>query len=350
MRVEGPPTTTLPDVFVRYRPLITQGLRTALAEGTLPLYDMLRYHMGWIDEEGRPAESNSGKAVRPALCLFACEAVGGRATQALAAAVAIELIHNFSLLHDDIQDGDTHRRHRPTVWYRWGLSHGLNAGDALFVLGQMAVCGNIGEPLPPAMALRVSRLLTRACADMIEGQVLDLTFEQRPSIGVRDYLQMIGKKTGALLECSVHMGSLVGAREQATVEAMRTFGKGLGLLFQVRDDVLGIWGSPEKTGKPAGSDIQRRKKSLPIVHALESARGTARDRLLAIYRKHDPLTQEEIADVLQLLRDLGSEQFCQDLAREHAEQSLRMLAGAAISPAARRECDELTRFLMEREY
>ncbi len=341
---------TLPDVFIRYRPVINDGLRSVLDEGRLPLYDMLRYHMGWIDEEGRPAEANAGKAVRPALCLFACEAVGGRASQALRAAVAIELIHNFSLVHDDIQDGDTHRRHRPALWYRWGHSHGVNAGDAMFVLGQQAVFRGAGDPLAPAKALEVSRILTRACAEMIEGQALDLSFEQRPSAPVRDYLTMIAKKTGALLECSLHMGALIGARDARTVEAMRAFGKGLGFLFQVRDDMLGIWGEPEKTGKPAGSDILRRKKSLPIVHALATAAGPARERLRAIYKKDAPLAAGEVADVLGIMDGLGTERFCHGLAREHAEESVRELTGVELTPAARRECEELTSFLLERDF
>ncbi len=341
---------SLPEVFSRYRPAISAGLRDALGQGDLPLYDMLRYHMGWLDEEGRPTEANAGKAVRPALCLFACEAVGGQATQALPAAVAIELIHNFSLIHDDIQDGDTHRRHRPTVWYRWGHAHGVNAGDAMFVLGQEVLFRGHAGGLPPATALEVSRILTRACTEMIEGQVLDLSFEQRPSVPVRDYLVMIGKKTGALLECSLHMGALIGARDRAAVEAMRGFGKELGCLFQVRDDMLGIWGSPDKTGKPAGSDVHRRKKSLPIVHALATATGPARDRLVTIYKRDAPLSDDEVADVLAAMDSLGTQRFCYDLAKEHAAQSVEELAGIELAPAARRECEELAQFLLEREY
>ncbi|MEE9285706.1 MAG: polyprenyl synthetase family protein [Dehalococcoidia bacterium] len=340
----------LPDVFTRYRPAIDTGLRAALAGGTTSLYDMLRYHMGWLDEDGQPADGNSGKAVRPALCLFACEAAGGLASQALPAAVAVELVHNFSLIHDDIQDGDTERRHRPTVWYRWGHSHGLNAGDAMFVLGHQALGLANGDGLPPETALAVSRILTHACAEMIEGQVLDLSFEQRSTVCVDDYLAMIGKKTGALLECSLHMGSVIGCRDQAIIQAMRGFGKGLGLLFQVRDDMLGIWGAQDKTGKPAGSDIHRRKKSLPMVYAMEKVQGAARDCLVQIYRKDAPLTDRDIEDVLDVLNDLSTEEVCRHLAGQQAERSLAELDAVELSPAARRECEELTRFLLEREY
>ncbi len=338
----------LPDVFTRYRPAIDAGLRQALDGGASDLYAMLRYHMGWLDEEGRPTEGASGKAVRPALCLFACEAAGGVAEQALPAAVAIELVHNFSLIHDDIQDGDTERHHHPTVWYRWGHSHGVNAGDAMFVLGHQALIASDG--LAPRTALAVSRILTRACAEMIEGQVLDLTFEQRASVGVEEYLRMIGKKTGALLEGSLHMGAVIGCEDPATIEAMRCFGNALGLLFQVRDDMLGVWGVAERTGKPVGSDIHRRKKSLPIVHALETAEGAGRERLVEIYRKDAPLDEADIESVLGVLADLGTQQVCEAIADKQADRSVAELDTVELSPKARRECEELTQFLLKRDY
>ncbi len=340
----------LPDVFTRYRPAITQGLRDALTDSELPLYGMLRYHLGWQDEHGKPLEANSGKAVRPALCLFACEAVGGQWSTALPAAVAIELIHNFSLVHDDIQDGDTHRRHRATVWYLWGHSHGVNAGDAMNILGNLAMFGSDGAALPPQTALTASRILTKACADMIEGQVLDLSFEQRANIRVDDYLLMISKKTGALLAASFHMGAAIGTHEARTTSEMLEFGKELGLLFQVRDDMLGVWGKPEVTGKSAANDIHRRKKSLPVVHALEHAKGASRDRLLAIYKSESPLTEKDLSDVLTIFAEVGSARYCEELARQTAEASLRHIESVEMSLAAKRECAEMTRFLLEREY
>lgn len=340
----------LPSVFTRYRPAITQGLREALTESDLPLYGMQRYHLGWQDEHGKPLEANSGKAVRPALCLFACEAVSGQWRTALPAAIAVELIHNFSLVHDDIQDGDTHRRHRATVWYLWGHSHGVNAGDAMNILGNLAMFGGDGAALPPQTALTASRILTKACADMIEGQVLDLSFEQRAAVRVDDYLVMISKKTGALLAASLHMGAAIGTREERTTAAMLEFGKGLGLLFQVRDDMLGVWGKSEVTGKSASNDIHRRKKSLPVVHALEHAKGPSRDRLQTIYKSDTQLTDADLADVLTIFTEVGSARYCEELAQQTASASLRHIETIEIAPQAKRECAEMTRFLLEREY
>lgn len=341
----------LPDVFSRYRPFVDERLKVALDRGDLPLYKMLRYHMGWLDEEFRPSAANTGKAVRPALCLFACEAVGGDWRRALPAAASVELVHNFSLVHDDIQDGDTERRHRKTLWYLWGHSHGLNAGDAMNVLANLALAEDAGCNLQPATALQVSRLLTTACAEMIEGQTLDLSYEQRPTVSVGDYLLMIGKKTGALLEASLHIGATIGAQDARTVEGMRRFGKGIGLLFQVRDDVLGVWGKEETTGKPAGSDLRRRKKSLPVVHALQQGRQqSAAQRFGEIYATKDALTEEQVASLLGALNELGTLAFCEGLAEQQARATLTELDSLELRPSARRECEQMVRFLVERDF
>jgi geranylgeranyl diphosphate synthase type I len=342
--------TALPDAFSRYRTQLDDALRAAIGDQDHPLYDMLRYHMGWQDETGRAIDVGTGKGVRPALCLFACEAVGGSWKTALPAAVAIELIHNFSLIHDDIQDGDKERRHRPTVWYIWGHSHGMNAGVAMNVLANRVLAPNGSSSLPAEMALQVSSILTSACREMIEGQVLDLGFEQRSTVRVSDYLTMIGKKTGALLESSLHMGAVIGTDDSRFIKAMSAFGTEIGFMFQVRDDMLGIWGVQDKTGKPTGSDIHRRKKSLPIVHALETAEGSARERLLSIYRAHKPLTETDIADVISIMDELDTAGFCSSLAKEHGELGLQALSEAELGPKARAECEEMTAFLLERDY
>ena len=343
-----PTTMRVPDVFTRYRPAVEAGLRSALDEDS-PLFGMLRYHLGWTDESGAPIEANSGKAVRPALCLFSAESVGGSVEQALPAAVALELIHNFSLVHDDIQDGDTQRRHRPTVWSLWGISHGLNAGAAMNVAGYLAALQR-PDGLSADTSLRVSRILTHACAEMIAGQVLDVSFEQRPRVGVDDYLTMIGKKTGALLEAALHMGAVTGTDDEETIEAMRSLGQGLGLLFQVRDDMLGVWGKEEDTGKPKASDIHRRKKSLPIVYALNAAEGDARERLRQVYDTDRPLNDDDVAEVFGVLEDLKADAFCRDLAETHAARNYQAVDSIEISPEARAECRELTQFLLERDY
>lgn len=341
----------LPEVFSRYRTDLNLKLRSVLAKGDLPMYDMLRYHMGWLDEDFQPTETVGGKAIRPSLCLFSCEAVGGHWPDALAAAVAIELIHNFSLIHDDIQDGDTKRHHRPTVWYCWGHSHGLNAGAAMNVLANQALLESSESALPTATVLKVSQILTNACAQMIEGQVLDLTYEQKSTISVDDYLLMISKKTGALLECSLQIGSTIGTNDQAKSDGMRRFGKGIGLLFQVRDDMLGVWGLEETTGKPTASDLRGRKNSLPVVHALWHGKDTpSGNRFATIYRKKDPLADQEVTDLLTILDEMKSHQFCERIAGEQANETLSGLDTVDLTEPVRAECQELVTFLCERDF
>jgi len=340
----------LPDVFTRYRGYIDSGLKSTVGEAALPLFGMLRYHMGWADEKGQPMTSNSGKAVRPALCLFSCEAVGGSKDHALPAALGLELVHNFSLIHDDIQDGDTERRHRATVWYLWGIDHGINAGAALNVVANLAL---FPKPLPSTDGVRLlaaSRLLTQSCAEMIEGQAIDLSFEERLNVTVNDYLVMVGKKTGALLTCAVHMGALLGTDCEDTIAQLRLSGKALGALFQIRDDILGVWGKEAETGKPVAADIKRRKKSLPAVHALERASGQAHDRLRDIYRRRDSMTQAELDDVLDIMDDCSTQRFCQDLAAEKAQAVTKELSKVKMEPWARQGFEELATFLLEREF
>lgn len=348
-----PPTSrmmVLPDVFTRYRGQIEHGLQAALAGHDGLLYDMLRYHLGWVDEHGKALKSSGGKRIRPALCLFACESLGGKAEQALFAATALELVHNFSLIHDDIQDGDMERHHRPTVWYVWGHSRGVDAGVAMHALANLALTAVLAPELAVEKQLKISRLITQACLQMIEGQVLDVTYEQKPAVRVNEYLTMIEKKTGALVETPLHVGALIATEEPQQVAAMRAFGHELGRLFQIRDDMLGVWGEPEKTGKPAGSDIHRRKKSLPIVHALATAGGAAKERLTQIYRSDHPLTGEDVNAVVGVLDEIGTPKFCADLAKEHAALSLEALRSLELAPGVRRECEELTQFLLERDF
>ena len=240
----------LPVVFERYRSEIDSELRAVLAERESPLYDMMRYHLGWIDWQGRPLSGTAGKALRPALCLLACEAVGGTYHRALPAAAAVELLHNFSLIHDDIQDDDRERRHRPTVWSIWGKPQAINAGTAMRVLASLAL-SRLGENgVSGEKQLRIQRILDESCLRLIEGQYLDISYESRLDIGVTDYLGMIDGKTAALIGCSLELGAFLGTDDEAVIRGLWNFGRNLGLAFQIRDDILGIWGDEKETGKP----------------------------------------------------------------------------------------------------
>jgi geranylgeranyl diphosphate synthase type I len=231
-------------------------------------YGMMRYHLGWADASLRPAFFPSGKRLRPVLCLLACAEMGGDPVQALPAAAAIELLHNFSLIHDDVEDGDELRRHRPTVWALWGVPQAINVGDGMFALAYAALQRLAERGVKAKVALAAFDHFTRTCLALTEGQYLDISFEQRTQVSVNEYLRMIQGKTAALIGASVTIGALLAGASAAQQTALSQFGQSIGLAFQIQDDILGIWGDPAVTGKAAGNDILRRKKSLPLLHAL----------------------------------------------------------------------------------
>ncbi len=347
------PATTappLPDLFGRYQQMIGRALREELEPHNLPLYTTLRYYLGWVDPNGNPDPQPEGKALRPTLCLRACEAVGGDAEAGLPAAVSLEYIHNFSLIHDDIQDRDEVRRHRKTVWAIWGEPVGIVSGSAIFALADLAA-GKLSERgVAHSVAVEVGHALADRYLRMMEGQYLDISYEGRASISVDEYLDMIQRKTGALIECSVYCGAMIGAGENADpdlIGKMRRLGRELGYIFQIRDDVLGVWGGPA-TGKPVGADIQRKKKALPAVHALDNATGGAAKRIAAIYSK-ERVEVTDIEDVLTIMEDLGTRNYCEELASEHWRKALPVLQSLPLASDAGAALQNLGEFLLVRE-
>ena len=232
--ISGPKTSgemqpvPLPPMIERYGESIQSALRSELSQSHSFVYDMLRYYMGWADEKGVPLNATTGKAVRPTLCMFGCEAVGGTTSQAIPAAVALEFIHNFSLVHDDIQDEDETRHGRKTIWAVWGKPKALVSGNVLRVVADSALHGLPASGVDSRRAVTAADLLTEAYLEMIEGQYLDISFEGRRDISMADYRRMISRKTGALLRCSLNLGAAVGTDDAATVAAFRECGRALG--------------------------------------------------------------------------------------------------------------------------
>jgi len=338
----------LPSIFTRYGEALQFELRAALADRDGEVPPPLRYHMGWTSESGRPLADpeGQGKALRPTLCLFACEALGGDWRSALPAAAALEFIHNFSLVHDDIQDGDTERRHRRTLWVIWGQSKAVVAGVGMHCLAALALSRRRHSH---TKALQASRLLVESSLAMIEGQCRDLSFEQRLDIGLDEYLEMVRLKTGALIRCSVETGALLASDNPAHVSAFAGYGAHLGRLFQIRDDVLGIWGVQQETGKPSGNDIRRRKKSFPIVFALERGSPAGKRRLAHIYKK-ETLQEPDVDEVLEILEDSGAPERAHQIISQEAELALDQLQEAPLTQSARGEAQELLDFLVARNF
>jgi geranylgeranyl diphosphate synthase type I len=229
------------------------------------LYRWLRYHLGWASATGAPEDARTGKGIRPLVCLAACEAMGADPAAAVTAAAAVELTHEFSLVHDDLEDGDTLRRGRPTLWTVIGAPQAINAGDALFAIARGLL---VTAPLPAGDLVDVMARYDAACLALAEGQYLDIAFEQRSVVQPDEYVAMVRRKTGALLGLAAALGARCGGGDDATAEALMRYGEAVGVAFQMQDDVLGLWGVPGVTGKPAGADLMRGKKSLPVILAL----------------------------------------------------------------------------------
>jgi geranylgeranyl diphosphate synthase type I len=298
------------------------------------------YHLGWTDPEGRATEGGGGKGVRPALALLSAEAAWGPSEVAIPGAVAIELIHNFSLIHDDVIDEDRTRHHRPTVWALFGVGQAVVVGDALQTLAHQVL-------LDAPQGQAAGHCLADATAAMIAGQADDIAFESRGTVTVEQCMAMCAGKTGALLGCAASIGAVLAGAPDATVGALRDFGNHLGLAFQAVDDLLGIWGDPERTGKPVGSDLRQHKKTLPIVAALASGADEA-VQLRAVL-SGDVLDDADVAEAAGLVEACGARTWTAARAKAHMDAALGALNRVRMNPPALRELSDLAAFVVERE-
>ncbi|UCM86865.1 polyprenyl synthetase family protein [Streptomyces marincola] len=344
------------DSLRRARELLDPALRTWVHRLPAPVARVASYHFGWTDAAGRPDSAPAGKALRPALVFGCAEAVGAAPEDAVGPAVAVELVHNFSLLHDDILDGDTTRRHRTTAWAVFGSSAALLAGDALLIHA-----GRVLTEQPAGLAsLTGIRWLSEATTQLIEGEQTDISFEERTQVTLAECLAMTERKTAALLACSCALGALWGGGSPEAIEAMRRFGTHLGMAFQLTDDLLGIWGDPAVTGKPAGADLVSRKKSLPVVAALDSGTPAAR-RLAELYlpgggasgadggRGREAPDPELTARLAGLVEEAGGRAWAEQAAQEELRLALQCLDAARPEPAAGERLAALARLACRRD-
>jgi geranylgeranyl diphosphate synthase type I len=303
---------------------------------TAGVYAMIRYHLG-LDGSGAP----SGKRMRPVLGLLAYASIAGDYRPALPGAAAVELGHNFSLVHDDIEDGDRERRHRPTVWALHGVAQAINTGDMLFSLSRMALHRLTDLGFSDSKVLRLMRLYDQTCVALCEGQYIDIaTSEADDLMSVDLYFDMIGRKTAALIAASIEAGALLATDDDEVIARYRGFGWALGLAFQLNDDLLGIWGAEQATGKQA-SDIARRKKTLPVIYAFEHAGPEDRERLAALYGNGGP-TDENVDEIVAILERTGAHTYTRDQARRYRDEALHELdAAGVVDPEARARLEEI---------
>jgi geranylgeranyl diphosphate synthase, type I len=330
---------TLAGMFEQVRDEVLPRLRAAVDRLPASMSTVAGYHFGWCDENGRPADGPVGKLIRPTLAVLSAQSVRTRGDNAVDAAVAVELVHNHSLLHDDVIDGDTTRRHRRTVWSVFGVPAAILAGDALLVLAVEVLAGR-----PDSVAL-----LCQALTELIDGRQRDTSFEERDHVTVDECLVMSSSKTAALLRCACELGAVHGGGTSAQASALARFGWHVGIAFQFVDDLLGIWGEEEDTRKPVLSDLRARKKSLPVVAAL-TAGGVPGRRLADLYLRSQPLTEAELATVAGLVEDAGGRAWAEAHARHHVDTARAELATADLVPDGRHALVAVAELVTGRRY
>lgn len=332
------------EVLAWSRALVDPAMRAAIDSLSGMMRLVAGYHFGWWDERGQQTDADGGKALRPALTLLAADAVGGVASAAVPAAVAIELVHNFSLLHDDVMDGDVTRRHRPTAWSVFGRNAAILAGDALLTLAFDVVAASGHPDSQPGM-----RMLSASVQALVDGQSRDVEFEGRSNVDLAECLSMARNKTAALISCASAIGALFGGGRRVQVDHLRGFGDELGLAFQLVDDLLGIWGDPAVTGKPVHSDLHNRKKSLPVVLALTSATAAGKE-LFELYHADRPLSGPDVERAAELIELAGGRAWCQAQADDRLVRAMRRLRAAGPDARAAAELAGLARLATRRDH
>lgn len=335
MQPDAPTPQALASLLAHYADLAGRQMRQLLDSCGEPhdFYGMLRYHLGWADERLQPVAVGRGKGLRAALLLLVNDALGGAADDAAPLAAAVELLHNFSLIHDDIEDGSATRRHRATLWSLWGAPRGINAGDGLFAIAHLALYQSPLSRSAPARLMEILHHFEQTALRLCEGQHLDMTFEHLNDVSVQSYLRMIGGKTAALIGAAAWIGAYAAGATPAQAAAAGGFGRELGLAFQMQDDILGLWGQEAITGKSAVSDVASRKKTLPVLLALEHAAPDQRERLRDLYAQPND-DAATIAEIMAILDRAQARERARDYLQRHWQAAMAALAEIGLSAAA----------------
>jgi geranylgeranyl diphosphate synthase, type I len=319
---------------------LQKAVRRASDFGYSRLYEMLAYHMGW--EELPSGKLLHGKRIRPLLVLLTCSAAGGDWKRALPAATAVELVHNFSLIHDDIEDHSPLRRGRPTVWKKWGVPQAVNSGDAMYALAHLEAI-RISTTISVEVGMKAVDLLQSTCLHLTQGQFLDLSYETRNDLTIDDYWSMVEGKTAALMATSTELGALSAFCDDQTCVLYRKFGHFLGLAFQVQDDLLGIWGNVSLTGKSSQSDLVTGKITLPVLFGLSNGSGFSRRW------KNGPIPVSEVPELIRVLGDEGGKDYTESQAKHFLDEALNTLEQANPKGPAAEELIKLAGQLVNRQ-
>lgn len=345
-----PQSSTVNHILTRYTAEVETTIQQVLANTPPRLQNMVKYHFGWLDQNLQPSDSGRGKMLRSTLNLLVFEALTGGYKEALPVAAALEMIHNFSLLHDDVEDNGTERRGRATVWTIWGKSRAINAGDFLFSMAFHCLHQLDTTTFAPETILTVFRQFSHTCGVLVAGQDADMRFEDRLDVSTDMYLEMISQKTAALIELAMVSGATLATSDQTIVNHYRQFAHNIGLAFQVRDDILGIWGEATETGKSTTDDLRYKKKTLPIIYMLTKVEGDRADKLRAYYTRPEPLTEVEIEVVRDCLAWARAYDYAQTITRQYHEAAFAALDNLQVTNEAQTGLITLAKFLVDRTY
>lgn len=339
--------TLLKDIDLELRDFTSQH------EHRAPIFwQQAHEHFDWAYPDAQVSEqgfSSAGKRIRPLLMALVARSLCGTYEHVLPAGIGLETIHNFTLIHDDIMDESLERRHRPTIWSRYGISQAINTGDGLFSLGVLSSLNLTEHGVSAEKALRATRILMTACLDTVQGQALDLQFEERTDISADEYLTMIRLKTGRFIETATQVGALLSSDDETVIENYTNFGKYLGWAFQMWDDYLGIWGDPNVIGKSSTSDIEHKKKSYPITLAFSLAKESELTHLQTVYTK-ERLDADDVAQVLGVLDVLGIREKTKAHVDEYYENAMKSLDALALNNEDYANLKKLAQFIIQREY
>jgi geranylgeranyl diphosphate synthase type I len=333
-----------PDALARIRGLVEPAMR-AVVDGIADRHMRLisAYQLGWVGADGRAVAGGGGKAIRPALAVLSAEVTGARSEVAVPAAVAVELVHNFSLLHDDVMDRDLERRHRPTGWVVFGEGQAILAGNAMLTAAVQAVVesGEAGaRALPP---------LLDTVQELVSGQSRDLLLESAEDVELDDVLAMEAGKTAALMSCAASIGAVAAGAPADTVARLSRFGFDVGMAFQLVDDLLGVTGDPAVTGKSSSSDVRAGKRSAPIVAALRSRTDAGR-RLRELFTGKPPSSDADVALATELIADAGGLDWAAREAKDRLAAAIAQVSDAGLAEPAVGELIAVGRFIVDRDY
>ncbi|MCF7890210.1 polyprenyl synthetase family protein [Candidatus Bipolaricaulota bacterium] len=336
----------VPSRLKEYREKVSDSIKSYLEGKEGKTYEMINYHLGF---NGEGSDGNlQGKAIRSSIALYVTEALGGNPNDALPAALSLELIHNFSLVHDDIQDDDRTRRGRPTVQYKWNPEQAINTGDAIKDLS-LLIMTDLSPDENLEKTLEALNALGKYSLRMIQGQVMDLDYMKRKDIDIDSYLEMIDEKTCSLMEAAFHIGGIYSPVGEEEIEKLISFGKYLGYVYQIRDDWLGIWGQPEESGKSILSDIEEKKRSFPVVYAFQESRDEKLSRLKELYYREGKLGEDKIEEVREILEEVNAAEKTNERAEKYWRDAERQLRETEMADWAKTELEDFGSFLLTRK-